>query len=286
MRIIFSKNQLLTLIISLAISVTSIIIVYSNNYTLLTITSRFIENLIYHVTDKPDNTTDLNTIIDSKDALNPSNSIIFLEKQIETSPNNPKLYYLLGKLYELTEFTEGKYYKKMEYYYSKYLQLEPVGPTSDDVKLRLAQYYIQLGLTQDKVNYLDQALHLLSTLDQNNNEVKMALGAIYLDKKNYDKAINSFAGSVNVDPSELKLKYNSLGLAYIKKSDYKSAKNMLEIAVKIDPSDKYAHNNLGFVYLRSGNYSDAKDEFVKALEIDPLYKKAKKNLNHVQIKLN
>jgi len=112
------------------------------------------------------------------------------------------------------------------------------------------------------------------------------LGAIYLDKRNYDQAIIEFEKSANLPPSELKIKYNSLGLAYIKKGAYGKAERILEIAVKIDPRDKYAHNNLGFVYATQGKLLNARAQFIEALKIDPSYKNAEKNLNWVEKAVN
>lgn len=112
------------------------------------------------------------------------------------------------------------------------------------------------------------------------------MGAIYLDKQNYDQAITVFEKSTNLPPSELKLKYNSLGLAYIKKGSYAKAEKILEIAVRISPKDKYARNNLGFVYVQQGKLKEAKHQFAEAVELDPSYKNAVENLQWVKNELS
>jgi tetratricopeptide (TPR) repeat protein len=209
-----------------------------------------------------------------------------LKREIEKYPNHAQAYFLLGKIYEDVNFPEGKFYSMMVSNYEKYIELEPKGKRIDYVKLRVAQYYIQVGLREDKIEKLNKAEEYLKSLDQNNSDVKMALGAIYLDKKNYDQAIVEFEKSANLSPSELKIKYNSLGLAYIKKGAYGKAEKILEIAVKIDPKDKYAHNNLGFVYAAQGKLMNAKAQFIEALNLDPSYKNAEKNLNWVEREIN
>ena len=210
------------------------------------------------------------------------------ELHIETTrdTNHAQAYFLLGYIYETMEFPEGKYYSKMIDNYEKYIALKPTGKRERYVKLRVAQYYVQNGLKQQDIILLNKAEKYLLDLNQLDGSVRMALGAIYLNKENYDKAIMEFEKSVNLPPAEIKLKYNSLGLAYIKKGLYAKAQNYLEIAVKIDPKDKYAHNNLGFVYAQQGELEVAKTHFVKALELDSSYKNAQKNLQWVEKELS
>ena len=119
----------------------------------------------------------------------------------------------------------------------------------------------------------------LKSLDQNNNDVRMVLGAIYLDRANFSQAIAEFEKSANLQPNELRLKYNSLGLAYIKTRKYGNAENVLKIAIQIEPDNKFAHNNLGFVYLQLRKFKEAKLEFQEALKVDPNYKNAQDNLD-------
>lgn len=208
-----------------------------------------------------------------------------LNKEIRKYSEHAQAFFLLGKIYEDTEFPEGKYYSRMLSNYEKYIQMKPKGKRVQYVKLKAAQYYIKEGLTQQNVEQLNKAEEYLISLDQNDNNVKMALGAIYLNAKNYDKAIAEFERSANLSPSELKLKYNSLGLAYIKTNSYAKAEKVLEIALKIDPQDKFAHNNLGFVNAQQGKLKDAHVHFTQALSIDPSYKNAEKNLIWVEREL-
>jgi tetratricopeptide (TPR) repeat protein len=205
-----------------------------------------------------------------------------LRREIEAYPNHAQAYFLLGKIYEDVKFPEGRYYSMMANNYEKYIELKPKGKRTDYVKLRVAQYYMQVGLREDNIEKLNKAEEYLKSLDQNNSDVKMTLGAIYLDKRNYDKAIVEFEKSANLPPSELKIKYNSLGLAYIKKGAYGKAERILEIAVMIDPKDKYAHNNLGFVYATQRKFVSAKAQFIEALNLDPSYKNAERNLAWVE----
>ena len=205
-----------------------------------------------------------------------------LNEEISRHPEHAQAYFLLGKIYEDVQFPEGKYLQKAMINYEKYLSLKPEGKRKSYVKLRIAQYYLREGLKRQDVSFLDKAEEYLRSLDQSDGSVRMALGAIYLDKKNYERAIAEFEKSANLPPEELKLKYNSLGLAYIKIGSYGKAQNMLEIGVTIDPENKYAHNNLGFVYAQQGKFKEAEYHFSEALRSDPAYKNAQKNLEWVR----
>jgi tetratricopeptide (TPR) repeat protein len=208
-----------------------------------------------------------------------------LNEEISRHPGHAQAYFLLGKIYEDVQFPEGKYFQRAMINYEKYLSLKPDGKRKPYATLRIAQYYVREGLRKQDIDLLDKAEQHLRSLEQSDGSVRMALGAIYLDKKNYERAIAEFEKSANLPPAELKLKYNSLGLAYIKIRSYGKAQNMLEIGVTIDPENKYAHNNLGFVYAQQGRYKEAENHFSEALRIDPTYKNAQKNLEWVRKQL-
>lgn len=204
-----------------------------------------------------------------------------LDVEVIKHPIHGQAYFLLGKIYEDVNFPSGRFLTKMASNYEKYIEQQPNGKRVEYVKLRLAQYYVKVGLTQQNAELLDKAEDYLKSLDQDNNDVRMALGAIYLDKKNFSKAISQFEKSANLQPNELRLKYNSLGLAYIKIGSFDKAEKVLNIAIQIKPDDKFAHNNLGFVYLRLRKYKEAQLQFNEALRIDPDYRNAKSNLEWV-----
>jgi len=251
------------------------------------------EDLIKTTNDITDNTYDEDrklsrnkSYLNAVEAyLNKDYALAIGELQVEIlkNPTHAQAYYLLGKIYEDVNFPTGKYFSKMAENYEKYIENAPNGERIGYVKLKLAQHYVKLGLKDQNAELLDRAEQYLKSLDQDNNDVRMALGAIYLDKKNFTKAIAQFEKSANLHPNELRLKYNSLGLAYIKIGSFDKAEKVLNIAVQIRPDDRYAHNNLGFVYLRLRKYKEAQFHFNEALRIDPEYKNAKSNLEWVNL---
>jgi len=165
-----------------------------------------------------------------------------LDTEIQINPNHAQAYFLLGKVYEDATFPDGKYFSSMAKNYEKYIELKPSGLKIEHAKLKVAQYFISIGLMEENTELLDKAEGYLKSIDQNNGEVRMALGAIYLDRKNFSQAISEFEKSANLQPNELRIKYNSLGLAYIKTGKYGNAEKVLKNNTKIKPKNKFAKN--------------------------------------------
>lgn len=287
LNILSRKMKPLRIRYSISIIFASLVVLYISGTALINQSKNNIHNGDFSAvtTDEDQQFSKNSNYLNAVSAFNNKEFGIALEElneEIRKYPKHAQAYFLLGKIYEETDFLGKKYYLKMLSNYEKYIDLKPKGKRTDYVKLRVAQYYIREGLTQENVEYLNKAERLLGSLDQNDSDVRMALGAIYLDKQDYDHAIAVFEKSANLEPSELKLKYNSLGLAFIKKREYAKAERILGIAIKIDPKDKYARNNLGFVYAQQGKLKEAKIRFAEALELDPEYKKAEKNLRWVE----
>ncbi len=203
-------------------------------------------------------------------------------QEITINPMNADAYYLLGRAYESYDSPEGKYYSKMVDSYEKYIIFNVRSDQTDYAKLKSAQYYVSQGLKLQNVSYLNRAEKLLKSLNGSDGSVRMALGAIYLERMNYAEAIRQFEKSANLDLGDIAIKYNSLGLAFIRTGAYAKAEKMLEIAVELEPTNKYAHNNLGFVYSQQKKFIRAKVHFDEALKIDPRYLNAKKNLNYIE----
>jgi tetratricopeptide (TPR) repeat protein len=212
-------------------------------------------------------------------------AIYDLSEEIKKHDDNALAHYFLGRIYEERVVKGDKYYTEMAKHYKRYIDLRHFGEYVNHAKLTVAQFYVKEGLMRRDTEMLRIAETYLNSLDKTNGAVRMALGAIYLNTKNFDQAIDEFEKSFNLPKGELKLKYNSLGFAYIKKGMYDNAIRVLEIAILIDPKDKYAQNNLGFAYVQQGKLTVAKIHFTKALEIYPSYENANRNLFWVRKQL-
>ena len=285
MKNIRTRYLLIVIFISLIVSIISGIATYNQLRNLLNNNDKNYANPTFDEDKKYAHNINYLNAVSSYNSKKIKLAIDELTEELNKYPEHAQAYFLLGKIYEQTNFKAGKYYSKMITNYEKYIQLKPKGKRVNYAKLRIAQHYVQIGLMQQNVELLNKAEAYLLSLDKSDSAVGMALGAIYLNEKKYDNAIAVFEKSINLNIVDLKIKYNSLGLAYIKKGSYAKAQTVLEIAVKIEPNDKYAHNNLGFVYVQQGDLSKAKTHFSKAVTLDPSYKNAIDNLKWTESRI-
>ena len=100
-------------------------------------------------------------------------------------------------------------------------------------------------------------------------------GMSYLDKEDYEKAIEFFRKAIRED-SKLPQLYNALGYSLLKKNGtVKSASKAFQKAIELDPHYADPYFNLGTYYAGPG--SDpilAGEYFEKAIKADPQYSKA------------
>jgi tetratricopeptide (TPR) repeat protein len=129
-----------------------------------------------------------------------------------------------------------------------------------------------------------------------------AMGDAYASKREYDKAIEEYSLSLNIDPGntgtlidlgiippgennsgsdiaqyrrsvqkrvELFNGLHALGVAYFNKGDYSKAVEILEKACSLRPDDLQAKANLANAYAYAGNLKKAIDLCLKILEKDP-----------------
>jgi tetratricopeptide (TPR) repeat protein len=130
-------------------------------------------------------------------------------------------------------------------------------------------------------------------------------GIVFLNNREYGKAINCFKKAVKIKPdysdaqknlnnidlekrkiieekeakkaSEANL-FNSMGLEYFQEKQYDKAIKYYKNAIKIKPDNAVAYNNLGTVYRIRKEYDKALECYGKALEISPNYTTAVNNM--------
>lgn len=70
----------------------------------------------------------------------------------------------------------------------------------------------------------------------------------------------------------------NLGIIFIQKKSFDEAENSFNRALEIDPNNIYALNQLGFLYRQQGNFSKAEASYTKAININSSYAYAHLNL--------
>jgi tetratricopeptide (TPR) repeat protein len=98
---------------------------------------------------------------------------------------------------------------------------------------------------------------------------------IFIDKKEYKKALPYLEIAIKTDVSSLKAwAYFNIGFCYDKLKTYTKAIEAYTRVIHINPDDAIAHCNLGFAYDQLGFHEDAREAYIKAIRINPDYAEA------------
>ena len=131
---------------------------------------------------------------------------------------------------------------------------------------------------------IDSALELLKTaiiLDENNDEVFVELGDIYMETEDIDSAIKSYCEAIRLNPKNA-VSYNKCAMALWQKNYIEEAIIAYHKAIGISPDYYPAYNNLGVIYLDGiKNLKEAKKLFETAVSLKPDYVMAYFNLGRV-----
>jgi Tfp pilus assembly protein PilF len=90
----------------------------------------------------------------------------------------------------------------------------------------------------------------------------------YLDKKDYDRAIEIFTQAINIDPDYARA-YMNRGSVYQEKGAYELALRDFNQAIKLDLNYSNALLNRGYFYMKNGKDELALSDLTKAIELDP-----------------
>ncbi len=131
---------------------------------------------------------------------------------------------------------------------------------------------------------VDSAMDLLKTaimLDENNDEVYIELGDIYMDCDDTDSAIKAYCEAIKLNPQN-PVSYNKCAMALWQKNYIEEAIIAYHKALGIDPDYYAAYNNLGVIYLDGiRNLKEAKKLFKTAISLKNDYTMAYFNLGRL-----
>ena len=131
-----------------------------------------------------------------------------------------------------------------------------------------AEFYA--GLTHYSKGEYDKAIESYSTsIDLNPRLAPPHInrGATYDIKGEYDRAIQDYDIAIELNPGYADAYYNR-GRAYVQKCDYVRAIQDFDIAIELDPGNVPAHINRGAVYDSNGEYDRAIQDFNRAIELN------------------
>jgi tetratricopeptide (TPR) repeat protein len=93
-------------------------------------------------------------------------------------------------------------------------------------------------------------------------------GGIYLDKRDFERAIADFDQAIQLDPKSSR-SYNARGRAYQGKLQHDRAIEDFDEAIALDPTYAAPLNNRGNAYRSKGQLDRAVEDYARAIEINP-----------------
>jgi tetratricopeptide (TPR) repeat protein len=167
----------------------------------------------------------------------------YAQRAVDGAPGDPQLWFLLGYAARLA----GKSQVSIDAY-NKGLRLNP---SSLDGLSGLAQTYRSMGNTAEAERILTQ---VTSADPKRANDIAL-LGEIYLNDRQYDRAISVLQDGEQVEPSarsEL-----LISLSYQRQKQYDQANRYLEMAKKRAPNNPEVLRSMAGLYRETGNYEEA-----------------------------
>jgi CHAT domain-containing protein/Tfp pilus assembly protein PilF len=147
-----------------------------------------------------------------------------------------------------------------------------------------ANSLFQQGRALYRAGDLDGAIENFESAKRSDPErapIWKELGDVYLDKGNYDTAIEHYNQAVELyrrTNREIHALYAKRGQAYYGKGYYDAAIEDFNQAIRLDSKDASYWNNRGEIYRSKGDNKRAKEDFLKAIVINKKFADALNNL--------
>lgn len=130
----------------------------------------------------------------------------------------------------------------------------------------------------NNTNYKDELTfynHILTT-DEKHTFIRINLGTLYYEKKNYDEAIKQANLVLTVQPDAWDA-YLLLGNVFKDKGNLNKAMELYKKTLILYPRSSEAFNNIALIYKAWGRDKEAYESFKKALQINPEFLMALRN---------
>jgi tetratricopeptide (TPR) repeat protein len=137
-------------------------------------------------------------------------------------------------------------------------------PDSNTANALMGVVYMQLGMDQKAVGYLEKAIHVLPYDYQSRNN----LGIIYGRLEQPEKALKELMTAIWLKPEDDTIKIN-LSVFYQRQKEYQKAEEVLRHLLLKHNHDANLYFRLGLLYKEMGQYHAAISELVKAMELAP-----------------
>ena len=137
-------------------------------------------------------------------------------------------------------------------------------PQSNTANALMGVVYMELGMDEEAVKYLEKAVQILpyDYLSRNN------LGIVYGKLGQFEKAHRELAIAMELDPNDDNKKIN-LAILFQSQKEYQKAEEVYRYLIEKNPKDPQLHFRLAFVYKEMGSYESAISELKRASELAP-----------------
>ena len=137
-------------------------------------------------------------------------------------------------------------------------------PQSNTANALMGVVYMELGMDEEAVKYLEKAVQILpyDYLSRNN------LGIVYGKLGQFEKAHRELAIAMELDPNDDNKKIN-LAILFQRQKEYQKAEEVYRYLIEKNPKDPQLHFRLAFVYKEMGSYESAISELKRASELAP-----------------
>ena len=138
-------------------------------------------------------------------------------------------------------------------------------PESNTANALMGVVYMELGMDEEAVKYLEKAVQILPYDYQSLNN----LGIVYGRLGQYEKALSELLKAIYLQPDNDSIKIN-LSLLYQREKKYDQAEIILKYLINKNPQNSaLLRFRLASVYKDAGKYESALSELIKSSELAP-----------------
>ena len=184
-------------------------------------------------------------------------AVTMLEDMAKEGPDEDILYSLL-EVYKAKSSSDGVI--------STLRKLLELNHDDYDIRYQLAQYLEEAGRSKDAVKEYEELLNIMAKEDH--LPVYRALGFLYTETKQFEKAISAYLNALEMDTSDENIYYN-LSSLYEKTGKKDKADQFLAKALQLKAGDTEGRLRLSESLLEKGNLSEAEAYIKEVLKTSP-----------------
>ncbi len=207
----------------------------------------------------------------------PENAAPQLESVIEENPDNLEARFRLGVITE----DMGDFEKAEEHFLAALIPDDHM-ETNRDYELRSLAHLHLSKLMDKKGETKKSKSHLTKALqdDENNFDVNLAIGVMYLNSGKPEEAVKYLETAVKTKPNSLMV-HNNLGAIYSQLKKPKKAIPHYKKLVELQKDNHQGYYNLAMSQYSAGQLKEAETNIRKALELNPSYLNAQRGLERI-----